>query len=152
MYVRSRFALERQHAVVTENDVFYAVVVKGGEHHRANADIFGNRRFVVKTFRFFVQYGAGFFHGFVEDVFQKHDLSFAGAHCAVFHRNHAESDVLQILVPVVTHKFNDLKPLLKVQILLISHNVQAFIKVVSFLAIKRRGKVARGVKRRAVRL
>ena len=60
--------------------------------------------------------------------------------------------MLQILVPVVTHKFNDLKPLLKVQILLISHNVQAFIKVVSFLAIKRRGKVARGVKRRAVRL
>ena len=49
------------------------------------------------------------------------------------------------------HKFKHLKQLLKVQILLICNDVEAFVEVVGFLAIIRRGNVASGVQSRAVR-
>ena len=74
----------------------------------------------------------------------------AGGECLPFVGNHAERDMHAVLRPFVSHLFQHTENLAEVQILLIRHDVQALIEMISIMAIDGRRKVAGGVKRRAV--
>ena len=60
--------------------------------------------------------------------------------------------MLHIVRTCKIHKFKHLKQLFKVQILLISNNVETFVEVISFLAVICRGNVTRCVQSRSVSL
>ena len=74
----------------------------------------------------------------------------AGGEGPLLHGYHAEVDVLAVLNPIIAHQLQHLEKLLKVQVLLVGHNVEGLYEVVGLFAVYGRRKVACGVKRRPV--
>ena len=58
--------------------------------------------------------------------------------------------VHHIVRPRLAHKAQNFEYLLKMQVLLISHDVKAFVEIVSLFAVYRRREIARRIQRRAV--
>ena len=74
----------------------------------------------------------------------------AGGEGPLLHGYHAEVDVLAVLYPIIAHELQHLEKLLKVQVLLVGHNVEGLYEVVGLFAVYGRRKVTGGVERRPV--
>ena len=152
MQIGRGLPVEIEYAVETESYVLNSCVAQRGKHDRSHADLLGGFPFVFKVGRFFGDYIESLFHRLVQYVCKPHGIALARAHAAFFERHHAVSHVHHVLRPVKAGKLQNLENLSEMEILLISDDVETFVKTVGILAIQRGGKVARGVKRRAVRL
>ena len=58
----------------------------------------------------------------------------------------------EVPVPLLAHQLYHLEKLFEMKVLLIRHDVQALVKIVGALAVKRRREIPRRIQRRAVRL
>ena len=67
-------------------------------------------------------------------------------------QDHAERDVVHVLVPFAAHLLQNVEHLLEVQRLSQVHHVEALVEVVFFFAVDGGGQVARGVQRGTVAL
>ena len=74
----------------------------------------------------------------------------AGGEGPLLHGYHAEVHVLAVLYPIIAHELQHLEELLKVQVLLVGHNVEGLYEVVGLFAVYCRRKITGGVKGCAV--
>ena len=78
-------------------------------------------------------------------------MAFTCGECFSLKADHSKGHVNQILGPGISHKLNHLKDLFKMKILLVSYNIQAFIKVIRLFAIKCRSHIPRSIDGSAIR-
>ena len=77
-------------------------------------------------------------------------MPMTGGKLAAVQRNQTERHMNQILVPIIAHFMNDLKPLCKMQVLVKRSQINALVKIVGFLAVKRRSDISGCIKRAAI--
>ena len=151
LHIAGGLPFEIEHLVVGEGDVLYLVVVQRTEDDGADAHRFCRFLFIFEGRIFFRDDGERLFDALIDDVFEIDDAPLAGGHGAFFQRYHAVGDVDEIFRPFLAHQFQYLEELPEMQVLLVGDDVEALVKIVRLLAVDRRGEVARGVQRGAVR-
>ena len=77
-------------------------------------------------------------------------MPMTGGKRAAVQRNQTERHMNQILVPIIAHFMNDLKPLCEMQVLVKCSQINALVKIVGFLAVKRRSDISGCIKRAAI--
>ena len=141
LHIGAGLAVEVQHLVPGEGVVLDPVVGKFLEDHGADAHLLRHFVDVLVAHVLFQHDFPGLFHGAVQHVFQEDDLALTGGHGAVVQTHQPEGDVDALVRPVEAHEFDDLEPLLEMQVLLGRHHVDVLVKVIVFLPVYRRGDV-----------
>ena len=156
LHIRTGVAFEAHHGIPIETHVLQAAVLEVVEGECRNTDLAGDEFLVFKIRILLVDEFENLFLGGFNHVAKQTCSTRAGL--ALFPlavhqlQNHAERNVVHVLVPFASHLLQNVEHLLEVERLSEVHHVETLVEVVFLLAVAGGGEVASGVQRGAVAL
>ena len=135
--IRTCFAVEVQHSFPAEYNVFDSGVIQVIEDNCTDTNLFCDFFFVFQIGVLFFDDSLCFCTSLIQQVFHQNNMAFSCGEFTAVQRNQTERNMDQVFCPFVTHFIDYFEPLCKVQVLIQSCQVYAFIEVICFLTVQR---------------
>ena len=116
------------------------------EYHGANTNLFSDRLKLLLVGMLFLCDFLNSRDSLCEEILQENNVTRSGSKFCTIHTNRTVGNVNKLIVPIVSHKLNNLKPLCKVERLLCRGYVYSLVKFILALAVYRSSDVTGRIK------